>query len=87
MKLLKKELQLQREQTLTPLNLLTPFDVAMLLGVTEGTLEVWRCTKRYPLNYIKIGGRVRYRLEDVDAFVEARVVQCGPGRAKKGGAR
>jgi Helix-turn-helix domain len=58
--------------------LLSPLETSALLGVTEGTLEVWRCTKRYPLNYIKIGGRVRYRLQDVEKFVAARVVRCGP---------
>jgi excisionase family DNA binding protein len=59
-------------------NLLTPAQAAALLGLAPGTLEVWRCTKEYPLNYYKIGGRVRYRREDIEAFVRARMVQCGP---------
>lgn len=33
-----------------------------LLGVKDGTLAVWRCTKRYPLPYYKIGSNVRYPL-------------------------
>lgn len=55
--------------------LLTPQQTAARLGVTTGTLEVWRCTKRYPLRYVKIGGRfVRYRSEDIERFISERVV-------------
>ena len=35
--------------------LLTPIEVAKLLGVTVETLNVWRCTHRYNLSYVKIG--------------------------------
>lgn len=52
--------------------LLTPDQVAEQLGVTTHTLAVWRCTRRYPLKYHKIGTRVRYRQADVDAFIEHR---------------
>ena len=40
--------------------LLTPAETAGLLGVTVGTLQVWRTTKRYPLPYVKMGRRVMY---------------------------
>ncbi len=63
--------------------LLTPLETSALLGVTAGTLEVWRCTKRYPLNFVKVGGKVRYRRQDVEKFVEARVVRCGPEATTK----
>ncbi len=49
--------------------LLTPAEVARHLGVTAGTLSVWRCTGRYPLNFIKVGRRVMYRQSDVENFV------------------
>ncbi|MCL1112542.1 helix-turn-helix domain-containing protein [Shewanella basaltis] len=49
--------------------LLTPAEVARYLGVTIGTLSVWRCTGRYPLNFIKVGRRVMYRQSDVENFV------------------
>jgi len=69
---------------MTPaIELLTPQQTAALLGVTPGTLEVWRCTKRYPLRYIKIGGRfVRYRRQDIDHFINAQLVdpQAAPPR-------
>jgi predicted DNA-binding transcriptional regulator AlpA len=55
--------------------LLTAEEAARLLGVTPCTLSIWRCSKRYPLNYIKIGGKVRYRLSDIEQFVESRVVR------------
>jgi excisionase family DNA binding protein len=63
--------------------LLTPTETAALLGMSKGTLEVWRCTKRYPLDFIKIGGRVRYRLSDVQKFIESRVNRCGPEATTK----
>lgn len=53
--------------------LLTPQDVADRLGVSTTTLATWRCTKRYPLTYVKIGRLVRYRVTDVDAFEVARL--------------
>lgn len=51
--------------------LLTPTQVADIVGVTEHTLAVWRCTWRYDLPYTKIGRRVRYKQEDVARFIEA----------------
>jgi excisionase family DNA binding protein len=52
--------------------LMTPRQVAERLGVSEGTLRVWRCNGRYPeLRYIKLGSRrVRYRPEDIERFLE-----------------
>lgn len=52
--------------------LLHPEKVASLLGVTEGTLAVWRTTRRYPLRWIKVGRVIRYRLEDVERFIALR---------------
>ena len=54
------------------LQLLTPLEAAQALGISAGTLAVWRCLERYPLRYIKVGYRVRYRLKDLEAFLEAR---------------
>jgi excisionase family DNA binding protein len=53
--------------------LLTPEQAAAALGVTAGTLSVWRCTKRYKLRYVKIGALVRYRQTDVEQFIASRV--------------
>lgn len=43
---------------------------AEILQVKPHTLTNWRCTKRYPIPYIKIGRCVRYRVSDLLAFVE-----------------
>ena len=54
--------------------LLTPKQTAELLGVTEGTLSVWRCVHRYRLTFIKVGGRVMYRPSDINEFIASRAV-------------
>ena len=45
-----------------------------MLGVSVGTLNVWRCTRRYPLAYVKVGRRVFYKLSDLENFVSSRTV-------------
>lgn len=54
--------------------LIDPDEAARILGTTAGTLSVWRCTSRYSLAYVKVGRRVRYRLFDIERFIEARTV-------------
>ena len=43
---------------------------AAYLGVQPHTLSVWACTKRYNLPYVKVGRCVRYRLQDLDTFIQ-----------------
>lgn len=45
---------------------------AAFLDVKPTTLQVWRCTKRYPLPFVKVGRLVRYRQSDLDAFLRSR---------------
>lgn len=52
--------------------LLTPLETATYLGVSERTLSVWRCTKRYDIPYIKVGRLVKYRKTALDAFLCSR---------------
>jgi excisionase family DNA binding protein len=52
-----------------------PAQAAAYLGVEANTLAIWRCTKRYPLPYIKVGRLVRYRKSDLDAFLASRTVE------------
>ena len=54
--------------------LLNNDDSAEYLGVTPRTLEVWRCTKRYQIPFIKVGRLVRYRKSALDAFLESRTI-------------
>ena len=44
------------------------------LGVNPKTLTAWRTNKRYPLQYIKVGRLVRYRLEDLEQFLVSRTI-------------
>jgi len=50
---------------------------AAYLRVTPDTLNVWRCEKRYPIPYIKVGSKVFYWKRDLDAFLESRTVREG----------
>jgi hypothetical protein len=54
------------------IELWTDKQTAQTLGVVPGTLAVWRCTKRYPLPFVRIGGKIRYRKDDVVKFIESR---------------
>jgi excisionase family DNA binding protein len=54
--------------------LLTSEQAAQRLGVTSQTLSVWRCVKRYPLKYIKVGRLVKYRSADIEEFINRRTV-------------
>jgi Helix-turn-helix domain len=58
-----------------PLNLLTPRQAAKELRVSPGTLAIWRCKKRYPLKFVKIGRKVFYRYSDLVSFVQKRTVE------------
>ena len=60
--------------------LLNRKEAAEKLGVTEGTLAVWSCTKRYGLPFIKVGRLVKYRLADLEAFLDSRT-QNGRGES------
>lgn len=51
---------------------------ANYVGATKQTLEVWRCTKRYAIPYIKVGRRVYYRRRDLDTWLESRTVRPCP---------
>ncbi len=52
--------------------LLSTREAAEALGVKPQTLEVWRCTGRYALPFVKTGRLVRYRETDIEAFIERR---------------
>jgi predicted DNA-binding transcriptional regulator AlpA len=48
-------------------------EAAAYLGLSPGTLEVWRCKGRGP-RYSKLGKVVVYDSADLDAFRESRKV-------------
>ncbi|MHB0817275.1 helix-turn-helix domain-containing protein [Stutzerimonas stutzeri] len=57
---------------LTPDSLLTPGQLATKLDLSLKTLATWRSTGRHALPYIRVGGRIRYRRADVDAWLTDR---------------
>jgi Helix-turn-helix domain len=64
------------KQTESNNTLLSEAQAADILGLKNPkTLAVWRCTKRYDLPYVKYGRVVRYRRKDLEAFIEANLVQ------------
>ena len=66
-----------------PIRHLRQKDLAVRWNISHRTLERWRWTGEGP-RYIKIGGRVVYRLEDIEAYEAA---QSRSSTASKGGAQ
>ena len=62
-------------------SLLSDYDLAQLTGFSVHTIRRWRLLKQGP-RYIKIGSSVRYRPEDVTAWLESR--PTGGGRQREG---
>ncbi len=50
---------------------------AEYIGVSAGTLSVWRSTGRYNLPFVKVGRLVRYDKAVLDAWLDARTRQTG----------
>lgn len=57
-------------------DLLNNDQAAAYIGVTPRTLEVWRCTKRHQIPYIKVGRLVKYRKPALDAFLDQQTVDA-----------
>ena len=55
--------------------LLSNNEAARLLGIKPETLAVWRSEQRYEIPYIKVGRCVRYRLSDLEDWLNTRVKQ------------
>lgn len=53
--------------------LLTQQQVSEVLQIKVGTLQNWRADGEGP-PFVKIGGAVRYRRQDLDQWIESRVV-------------
>jgi len=53
------------------------------MGLSERTLERWRWLGQPP-RFLKIGGRVVYRIEDIEAFEANQLRQRTPRRRRSG---
>src|SRR5687767_3773139 len=60
-----------------PTKHLNQIELARRWNMSVRTLERWRWLKKGP-PYLKIGGRVVYRLEDIEAFEAAQLRQADP---------
>jgi predicted site-specific integrase-resolvase len=58
---------------------LNQIDLADRWNISHRTLERWRWTGEGPC-FVKLGGRVVYRLEDVEAFERAKVRASTSGK-------
>jgi excisionase family DNA binding protein len=76
------EVNARSEMTVQP-ELLTTREAAKFLGITPGTLAVWRCETRYSIPYVSVGSRIRYRPEDLNKFLESRRVDPAKGKPKR----
>ena len=60
---------------------LSQIDLANRWRMSPRTLERWRFTGEGP-QFIKLGGRVVYRLEDIEAFEHRQIRQTTPGMTR-----
>ena len=58
--------------------LLTEEQAAELLNFKPQTLALWRCTHRVALPWVRLGRNVRYKREDVLAFISENTVTTTP---------
>ena len=63
------------------MSMMNVFEAGEFLGVHYRTLNNWRSHGRGP-TYVKMGGRGCYRRSDLEAFVEANLVE-GDERKKR----
>jgi excisionase family DNA binding protein len=56
------------------MTLLTQREAALALRLSERTVERMRTSGATGLKFVRLGKSIRYRQQDLDAFVAARVV-------------
>lgn len=71
------ESSIERTETRRTPELLTSREAAAYLGVSAGTLDIWRSRRSYPIPFVKVGRNVRYRKADLDAFLQRRTKDGG----------
>ena len=64
--------------TTTQTPVLNTKDAASYVGSTERTLACWRSLGRGP-RFVKMGRFVRYRIADLDAWLDEHTRQCVTG--------
>ena len=54
--------------------LMTQAEAAAYLGTTPATMNTWRHYGKDKIPFIRWGNRIRYRKEDLDAWIQAHIV-------------
>lgn len=54
--------------------LLTREQAAKYLGVSVSALAAWACNKRYNLPMVRVGRLVKYRIQDLDEFINRNTI-------------
>lgn len=54
--------------------LLTREQAAKYLGVSVSALAAWACNKRYDLPMIKVGRLSKYRIQDLNDFIDRNTI-------------
>lgn len=62
--------------------LLSRKEAAEYLGLRPQTLATWHVTGRYHLPVVKVGRSVRYRLSDLERWLDARTIGEMDGQGK-----
>lgn len=74
--------QVRRTPTVADPALLTEDEAAQLLKIQPATLATWRVKGRPNLPFVRVGRCVRYRRQDILAFIEGHLSShTGQGRA------
>ncbi len=55
------------------MELLDTNEAGTFLNTPPKTLVAWRCTKRVKIPYVRVGGNIRYKKSDLEAFIAANV--------------
>jgi Helix-turn-helix domain len=67
-----------------PKPLLKPREAAKRLQTSAGVLAVWRCHRSQPLTFVRIGRKIFYRPEDIEAFIQQGRVAGDSPKLRRG---
>jgi len=67
--------------------LLTNEQAAQFLGVSAGTLPIWRCKRKYALPFVRVGRLIRYERSALQSWIEKRTESGAASKPPKRRAR
>lgn len=60
--------------------LLREKEAAKVLGVAPNTLAQWRFTGKVNLTYVRLGKNIRYRMDDLQEFIDQGITKMQEAR-------